>query len=867
MLAKRFLIGAVVTGLLGTASAVFAQSDESKPKTDEGKPKTIVQRLDSFGKTIFGGIFPSDKSKANPNPKPSTLTSPQIHDRPLPRRSAAPDITDDEPITSRSAATTTKPDRGSALAESPPPDVTGLTPENAPLTVRRQVRETPRPEITKRETPRPRMTRPETETPGTTKAVAAGAENPPMHERFLHFRESAFDADGANTPMPRTDTGAPQPSTPMPRANTRSLQPDTLVPQPSTPSNVMPEQTTTVAPAEKLEKLGRSESEDSAPNSIYPPESRPIVAQRAATPLVPQRAAPAVRPAQPISEPAGGSSGVGSVVVESRPSAPQGLRPAGRAGADEVLIARKGPILSVDTTGPRTIAVGRESTYHVNLKNSGDVAADDLTLHVTLPDWTEVLGLNVTAGDAPMPETTRGGAIIWKVGHVDAKSQQRLTIRLVPRQNRPFDLAVRWEFKPITTQTMIEVQEPRLVLKIEGPREVQYGKKEIYRLKLSNTGNGNAENVVLVLTPVGTGDNMPASHKVGLLAAGEEKSLDVEVTARQSGALTIQAEAHGDNNVRTDIEEKILVHRAVLKLDIEGPRVQFVGSVANYTVRVRNTGSAPARNVHFTILLPNGAKYISGVDGIRRSASQNKLEWLLETLAPDVEQNFTLRCALGTPGLGKARVYLVAEDDLMTSAETIVQIDSVANLTMEVRDPTGPVPVGEEAVYELRVRNRGTREAENIEVFAYFSRGIEPIGAEGAPNRLGPGQVVFQPLSSLAPGAETVLKIRARAEAAGNHVFRAEARCKTLNARLVSEATNLYYTDGPTETQPPQTAAAAPSVNPPVNQAPPVNEAMRIIPRPGADNQNQTPPVSEAMRVIPRPSANNQNPTSLLPRR
>jgi uncharacterized repeat protein (TIGR01451 family) len=849
MLAKRFLIGAVVTGLLGTASTVFAQSDdESKPKTDEGKPKTIVQRLDKFGKTVFGGIFSSEKPKANP--KPSTLTSPQLTDRPASRRPAAPDITDDEPITSRSAATATRPDRGSVLAESPPPDVSGLTPENAPLTVRRQVRETPRPEATRRETPRP-QTRPVTTSPATTKAEAAGAENPPMHERFLRFRESAFGADDVNTAMPQSDTAVPHANTPMP--------------PPRTPSNIVPEQTVTVPPAGKP---GRSEVGDSAPSSIYPAESRPIVAQRAATPLVPQRAATAVRPAQPISESAGESTGVGSVVVESRPSAPQSLRQLGRSAADEVLIARKGPILSVDTTGPRTIAVGRESTYHVNLKNSGDVAADDLTLHVTLPDWTEVLGINVTTGDAPMPEATRGGAIVWRVGHVDAKSQQRLTIRLVPRQNRPFDLAVRWEFKPITTQTMIDVQEPRLLLKIEGPREVQYGKKEIYRLKLSNTGNGNAENVVLVLTPVGTGDNMPASHKVGLLAAGEEKSLDVEVTARQSGTLTIQAEAHGDNNARADIEEKILVHRAALKVDIEGPRVQFVGSVANYTVRVRNTGSAPARNIHFTILLPNGAKYISGVDGIRRSASQNKLEWLLETLAPDVEQSFTLRCALGTPGLGKARVYVVAEDDLMTSAETIVQIDSVANLTMEVRDPTGPVPVGEEAVYELHVRNRGTREAENIEVFGYFSRGIEPIGAEGAPNRLAPGQVAFQPLSSLAPGAEAVLRIRARAEAAGNHVFRAEARCKMLNARLVSEATNLYYTDGPTEAQPSQTAAAAaPPANPPVNRTPPASEAMRVIPRPGADNQNQAPPASEAMRIVPRPGADNQNPTPLLPRR
>jgi uncharacterized repeat protein (TIGR01451 family) len=831
MLVKKLLTVGLATIILAAASNAFAQSDEGNTQTNENKPKTLSQRLDKFGKSVFGGIFSNEKSKQNANPKPSTLATPQIEDRPVVRRQPPPDMDDQEPITSRSAVPPTgrtsgldnrpvsRSARTPVVDDRPPLDVEGLTPENAPVIVRRPVRETPKPlayqpETTVRDQPETMIRRqPETivrkqpeatvRKPAAVKTETATSDSaPPLHQRLSGFRQSVFPDDPSDTPARAAAPAESAPDAAPARTTTA------------------PERTTTTPIPERPKKRSST-----PPDSIYPVDSRPLLAER-----VP----PPARPAQPISEAAGKPAGVGSVVVESRPSAPENLRPTSRTNTDEVLIARKGPILSVDTTGPRTIAVGRESTYQVNLRNSGEVAADDLVLHVTLPEWTEVVGLNVTVGDAPMPEKTQGGAIVWRVGHVDAKSQQRLTIRLVPRQNRPFDMGVRWEFKPIATQAMIEVQEPRLSLKIEGPREVQYGRKELYRLKLTNTGNGTAENVVLVLTPIGAGDNVPASHKVGILAAGEEKSLDVELTARQSGTLTIQAEARGDNGAKADLEEKVLVHRAALKLDVEGPRVQFVGSVANYNVRIRNTGTAVARNVHFTILLPNGAKYISGVDGIHRSPTQNKLEWILESLSADVEQNFTLRCALGAPGLGKARVYVVADDDLMTSAETIVQIDSVANLVMEVKDPTGPVPVGEDAIYELRIRNRGTREAENVEVFGYFSRGIEPVSADGAPNRLAPGQVTFQPLPTLAPGTEAVLRIRARAEAAGNHVFRAEARCKTLNARLVSEATNLYYTDGPMDAPGSQTA------NPPPEQTQPPQDAMRLVPRP-TGNQ---PPVS-----------------------
>ncbi len=156
---------------------------------------------------------------------------------------------------------------------------------------------------------------------------------------------------------------------------------------------------------------------------------------------------------------------------------------------------------------------------------------------------------------------------------------------------------------------------------------------------------------------------------------------------------------------------------------------------------------------------------------------------------------------MGLAGAGQIHLDATADDDLATSAEMQVQVQSVANLSMDVKDPAGPVPVGEEAAYEIRVRNRGTREAQGVEVFAYFSRGIEPTAADGAPNRLGPGQVVFETIPSLAPGAEVVLKVRAKAEVAGNHVFRAEAHCKPLGTRLIREATNLYYGDTPAAEQ------------------------------------------------------------------
>ena len=315
-----------------------------------------------------------------------------------------------------------------------------------------------------------------------------------------------------------------------------------------------------------------------------------------------------------------------------------------------LLAAHKGAVLSVETLGSRRIAVGKESTYEVCMVNSGEVAAEELMVFVSLPAWAEVAGAEPSRGTVEGNAPGQAASVLrWKLGHLDAKGRERMTLRIIPRQNKPFDLAVRWEYKPVASEAMIEVQEPKLALQLEGPREIFYGKKETYQLKLTNLGNGSAENVTIMLMPIGGGENVPATHKIGILAAGEEKVLDVELTARQSGNLTIQADARADGGVHAELSEKVLVRCAGLKIDVEGPKVQFVGAAVTYAVRVRNTGTALARNVSLSIALPIGAKYVAGVEAPARTPRATSCSGRSKVSIPRSQQVFALKCSLGVP--------------------------------------------------------------------------------------------------------------------------------------------------------------------------------------------------------------------------
>jgi len=83
--------------------------------------------------------------------------------------------------------------------------------------------------------------------------------------------------------------------------------------------------------------------------------------------------------------------------------------------------------------------------------------------------------------------------------------------------------------------------------------------------------------------------------------------------------------------------------------------------------------------------------------------------------------------------------------------------------------------------------------AKGVSVVAQFSEGIEPVSAEGAKVELLPGQVLFQPLTEIAPNETVTLKIKARASRGGNHVFRAEVKCPEPETKLVCEGTTRYY--------------------------------------------------------------------------
>lgn len=483
---------------------------------------------------------------------------------------------------------------------------------------------------------------------------------------------------------------------------------------------------------------------------------------------------------------------------------------AATGGDPNVLASNQTPVLTADIRGPKQILVGRESTYRVRLQNLSDVLAEGVVVTVKIPTGAEVVNSNATQGSVqPAGDPQSPGQLQWHLARLDRRGNETLELHLIPRESRPLELGVTWTLAPVASRAVVEVQEAKLNLEITGPTEVLFDKPQTFKLTISNPGTGIAENVKIDLIPPGGSQDTISSHSLGDLAAGTSQTLEVELTPREAGKMIVKAIANGDGGLTSDASKEIFCRKPELEVDWRGPATKYTGTLATYFIRVRNPGTAPAEDVVVSTTLPDGAEFTSASEGQSYDAARRAVTWHVGTLGPGDDNYMELKCVLKSAGKNMVKISAANGGGDLTDAKTAeTNVVAIADLKLDVTDPSGPVAVGAQATYEIHVRNRGASSAKEISVVALFSEGIEPEQAEGAQYSVSDGRVSFKTIDELAAGREAVLKIRAHAVQPGTHIFRAEVLCKDLEIKLAAEETTRFYADDVT-----------PSVNPSQKEA------------------------------------------------
>jgi len=193
--------------------------------------------------------------------------------------------------------------------------------------------------------------------------------------------------------------------------------------------------------------------------------------------------------------------------------------------------------------------------------------------------------------------------------------------------------------------------------------------------------------------------------------------------------------------------------------------------------------------------LPEGAEFTSASEGQTFDTKTREVAWRLGTLRPGDDNYMELKCMLKTAGANQFKITAATGSGSLTDTKTAAtNVTALADLKLDVSDPSGPVAVGSPAVYEIHIKNRGSNAAKEVNVVGLFSEGIEPEKAEGAMYTVADGRVSFKTMDVPA-GGDIVLKIRTHAVQPGTHIFRAEVLCRDLEIKLAAEETTRFYTD------------------------------------------------------------------------
>lgn len=527
------------------------------------------------------------------------------------------------------------------------------------------------------------------------------------------------------------------------------------------------------------------------PPPVLPPSLQPSM-----PPPVP--APPAVQPAAPAAIPAPPAPPVPAEPPVPQPTVAPGseaaaLKPGPVATPDNPT-GRQEPAVTIEWIGPPTAQVGVPGVYTIALRNTCNVAVQNVVVHARLSN-----GLPV--GSTESGAVAEGDVLRWDLGILQPRERRNLQMRLLPKQPGEVDCSA-WVTFTGSTSLHVSVREPKLDLKVTSPQApVIVGDTASFDLTMTNPGNMQTPEVkvqVALSSGLEHAQGQQVGIDVGNLAAGETRHLHVICAAKAMGDQTCVVEAVAGTELRIQGRGQVTVVRPTLELEASGPTARYLDRKAQFAFKVTNTGNGTAANVNLNDVIPDGFKFVSATDGGHHDFRTRSVFWALGDLAPGQSKEMKLELLCINAGSFNQKATLQAARGLKVEKEVPTQIEGLSAILLEVVDLEDPVEVGADATYEIRITNTGTKAETNLRLVCTLPEKMQFKAASGLTLYHAEGSViVFEPLAKLPPRADAFFRIQAKTLAPGDMRFKSELTTTNLVEPVIKVESTRVFGDQP----------------------------------------------------------------------
>jgi uncharacterized repeat protein (TIGR01451 family) len=276
-----------------------------------------------------------------------------------------------------------------------------------------------------------------------------------------------------------------------------------------------------------------------------------------------------------------------------------------------------GARLDVHVFGPTEVALGKPFVYEINVESSGNVPAAAVRVSDRLPTGARLLNAE------PRPEIA-GDRITWDLGDMPPATARRLRVTIDADRLTSALLVSPTASFGVAPGLRAAPARQGLELRLTGPETAPPGVVVPFRVQIvNNGGSALTRAVVLVKLPPGlrhpqVGNNNDAIEADVALAAGETKTLPLDLVAGGTGANVVNASARADG-LSAEASATVYVDRAApaamvaprsatpLRVEINNlSQGLTVGGTAVYEVRLLNPDDAPQTGIRLIGYLSDG---------------------------------------------------------------------------------------------------------------------------------------------------------------------------------------------------------------------------------------------------------------------
>ena len=450
------------------------------------------------------------------------------------------------------------------------------------------------------------------------------------------------------------------------------------------------------------------------------------------------------------------------------------------------------PSLSIRKIAPAEVQVNHAAVFTTRIKNVGKITAYGVKITDYVPRGARL--------ESAHPEFIRTptGAIQWELVALEPGEEASVSMKVTPLTEGEIGSVATVSFATRASVRTVSTK-PQLTIQQTFNKTALIGETVLVNIVVSNPGSGDATGIVveadipIELSHV-AGNEL--EYQIGTLRPGQSKQLQLRLLAKTAGIIQNILTVRGKGQIENRSIEPMRIVAPALQVSLRGPAIRYLDRQTTYSVEVVNPGTASARNVELVAYLPKGLKFVSTDHHGEYDNSEHAVYWKLEELPPQIGDSVKLMAIAIEPGEQKVRLEGTADLGVRAQFEHVVRVESVPELEFSVKDTADPIELGADTMYEIKVVNRGTRTATGVQIAASFPQALKPIQGGGPSDVRIEGQIVlFSPLQRLAPGAEAVFRVKAKAIAEGDNVIRVQISSDDKTTPVTKEESTRVYSD------------------------------------------------------------------------